>query len=136
MAMAAAVASGPAGRAEAGGGRPALRAWRAELERERKRMGIPTQEGLAQWAGFDPGDLSNWRSGSEPVPLRQGRRLVALFDHNPRWEGLWLRLAQEQEQVALRRDQGSRLRLVGRRRPPRPRPERLASAGVSCGPGE
>ncbi len=113
MAIAAAVAYvGPPG-APKPAERPALRAWRAELERERKRMGIPTQEGLAQWAGFDPGDLSNWRSGSKPVPRRQGRRLVALFDHNPRWEGLWLRLAQEQEQVALRRDQGSRLRLVG-----------------------
>ena len=82
--------------------RPALRAWRAELERERKRMGLPTQEALAQWAGCDPGDLSNWRSGSKPVPRRQGRRLVTLFDHNPRWAGLWLRLTQEQEQVALR----------------------------------
>lgn len=102
MAIAAAVAYGGPPGAPGLGMRPALRAWKAELERERKRMGIRTQEGLAQWAGVDPGDLSNWRSGSKPVPRKQGRRLVALFDHNPRWEGIWLRLAQEQEQQALR----------------------------------
>ena len=95
--------------------RPALRAWNAAHERERKRMGFPTYDAYAAWAGVDPALLSKWRRGKRPVPAPAGRKLVALFDHDPRWEGLWLRLWQEQELLALRQERGPRLRVVGTR---------------------
>lgn len=84
-----------------GGARPALGAYFAAHDRERRRMGIPTQEGYAQWAGVDPADWSRWRRGRTAIPGHQGRRMVALFDHEPRWRQLWLRLVQEQEHLAL-----------------------------------
>lgn len=82
--------------------RPALRSWVAAHQRERKRMGIPTQDAYAQWLGIDPANWSRWKRGLVPVPAKQGRRLVLLFDHDARWQALWLRLSQEQEQRAIR----------------------------------
>lgn len=81
--------------------RPALRAWNAAHTRERKRMGLRTFDAYAQWLGVDPADESRWRRGLVPVPPKQGRRIVALFDHDPRWPGLWTRLLLEQERLAL-----------------------------------
>ena len=106
-----------------GGGveRPALRAWKQAHERERKRMGLRTQDAYAQWLGIDPAQWSKWRTAARAVPVRQGRRLVALFDHDQRWAGLWLRLAQEQElhAIASAPSDGTPLPLdVARRRGP------------------
>jgi hypothetical protein len=78
-----------------------LRAWVAEHNRERKRMGLRTQQAYCQWVAVDPAQWSKWCAGVLPVPRRQGRRMVALLDHNPRLASLWLRLAVEQEQLAL-----------------------------------
>jgi hypothetical protein len=112
MAVAAQAVAGlrPTGRQDAGVpgrvDRPVLRAWvaeheLAEHERERKRMGLRTQQDYAQWIGVDPAQWSKWRSATLPVPRKQGRRLAQLLDHNPRIASLWLRLALEQEQLAL-----------------------------------
>jgi len=105
--------------------RPALRAWNTAHERERRRMGLVTQDAYAQWIGVDPGNWSKWRRGRRPVPGPEGRRIAALLVHDPRWPGLWLRLVQEQELLALEEERaapGPRargLRLVGAgERPP------------------
>ena len=88
--------------------RPALRAWVHAHERECRRMAIPTQDAYAQWLGVDPGAWSKWRNGRVPVPPKQGRRLVTLLDHDPRWEGLWQRLLAEQDRRELRRAREAR----------------------------
>lgn len=90
------------------GERPALRAWRAAHERERKRMAIKTQHDYALWIGVDPGQWSKWCSGRMPVPGPQGRRLALLLDHEPRLPDLWLRLSQEQERRALLEEAAAR----------------------------
>jgi hypothetical protein len=88
--------------------KPALRAWVAAHEREGRRMAIPTDALYAQWVGVDPGAWSKWKRGLVPVPPKQGRRLVALFDHDPKWEGLWQRLLAEQDRRELRRAREAR----------------------------
>jgi len=112
MAMAVAVrGEGPPvgmGTAAEADDRPALKAWVAAHEREGRRMGIPTDALYAQWIGVDAGAWSKWKRGLVPVPPKQGRRLVALLDRDPRWEGLWLRLLAEQDRRALRRARAAR----------------------------
>ena len=64
-------------------------------------MGLRTQQAYAQWIGVDPRSGASGARRRSPCRGRQGRRLAALLDHNPRIASLWLRLAQEQELVAL-----------------------------------
>lgn len=88
--------------AEGEGERPALRAFKQALWREGRRMGIRSLTDLAKWVGADPGNLSKYLSGKVPFPAAVGRRIVKLFDHDPGWQTRWLRLAREQELLAMR----------------------------------